>query len=355
MKKLFFLISSLKPGGAEKVASLLINHWSLKYEVHLLTFTDEKEDFFPTNKFVTRHVIQYPSSSKLISNLERIIQIRKEIQKSKPEIIISFIDQMNILAILSSLNTGVRVIISERTNPLIHHVPLVWKLLRRFFYPLADSIVLQTDSLKEWGESLMLSKEKVKIIPNPCSPATPIGSLPKKERGNYILGVGRLDKFKGFHHLISAFAQIHAKHPSVNLIIIGEGPERDHLSTLAAAKGVKEKVFLIGKKKNVSFYLKSARLFILSSLYEGFPNVLVEAISLGTPSLSFDCPFGPSTILKDRKEYLVSSGDEHELAMKISWLLSDQKASAIFRDLSKNINKELNLEKISNKWENLFI
>ncbi len=150
---------------------------------------------------------------------------------------------------------------------------------------------------------------------------------PYFERGvQVVMGVGRLVRQKRFDLLIRAFAEVRKREAGrVRLVIVGDGPERRSLQALASALGIADSTDLIGHQDNPYSWLKRAAVFVLSSDYEGFPNVVLEAMACGVPVVATDCPSGPNEIITDGIDgILVPAGDSMAMAAAIRDLLGDE-------------------------------
>jgi glycosyltransferase involved in cell wall biosynthesis len=197
--------------------------------------------------------------------------------------------------------------------------------LARKFYPWADAIVTVSQGSADDLVNLGLSSKRIQVIYNPV--VTPELFEKAKEPIDHpwfkpgsppvILGVGRLEKQKDFPTLIRAFAQMHKQRPA-RLMILGEGKDRPDLEALVQELGLEEDVALPGFVANPFAYMASSAVFVLSSLYEGLPTVLIEAIAVGTRVVSTDCPSGPTEILENgRYGKLVAVGDIKSMAEAI--------------------------------------
>jgi len=195
----------------------------------------------------------------------------------------------------------------------------------------ADGVVAVSNSVaKDFSRKFYFPLEKIKVIYNPILTSEIVEM--SKEPLNHpwfnskipvILGIGRLNKQKDFPNLIKAFAIVH-KEMEAKLVILGEGEERSYLENLISELHLNSEVELLGFKDNPYPYLKSASLFVLSSEFEGFPLVLVEALALGTPVISTDCPGGSSEILEGGKYgVLVPVGDPVALSKAIIKMLTN--------------------------------
>ena len=164
--------------------------------------------------------------------------------------------------------------------------------------------------------------------------------------------IGRLEKIKGFHHAIKAFAGIVNKYPYLRLKIVGKGSEEQKLKEIAASYSVDDKIDFEGFKKEIIPYYLHARVTILPSLYEGYPNVLIESISMNTPVIAFDCPSGPNEIIIDgRNGYLVKNQDVDDLRKK---MLNFPYDKFVYKDLVNSIKKN-HIQKVFKRYEKLIV
>lgn len=358
--KILFIINSLDPGGAEKTSSLLTNYLSKDHEVILVTRKDKDTFFYPTSSRIKVVPIICWKKNRLKILFHYANSLRKLIRKENPDAVISFLTESNILAIISSLlaNKKNKLIISERTNLANHKLPLLVNLLRRLLYPFASKLVIQTEDIFHLASNL-IAKEKIAVINNPIDlDIMKKNSLRnfRPERAQYILSIGRFSKEKGQHILIEAFFLIAERFPEKYLILIGEGPEKASLQKKISSSPLGGRIIFLGTKINIIDYLSNAELFVLPSLYEGFPNVLAEALSCGTPSISFDCPSGPSSLLTGlMSQYLVNDISSKSLADKMIYVLDKKSVKRDFQEFAETVRMKLSLEKISKKWIDLIL
>jgi glycosyltransferase involved in cell wall biosynthesis len=203
----------------------------------------------------------------------------------------------------------------------MHRWPMMTAIASTF--PAADAFVTVSDGLTAQLSRLPgLSKKPIRRIYNPIihegfeaqadlTPALPSSIKPGEP---FVLAVGRLHKQKGYTYLLQAFARVLKQRPS-HLVILGEGDDREELQRLANSLGISPYVHLLGYAPNPLAYMRHAAVFVLSSIAEGFGNVIVEALACGTPVISTDCPHGPREILSGgRYGTLVQVGDVGALA-----------------------------------------
>ena len=358
--KLTFVISSLSAGGAERVMSLMANYFSnKKYDITIMTFNLKEISFYELNKKIKHVSLSIASDSKNMfiasfKNIFRVLKIRKEIKKIKPNIIISFVDKTNILTLFASKGLHIPVIISERVDPRYYFIGKFWNILRRITYLWAAALVVQTEDVKHWA-LLSLSKN-VLVIPNPIDIETRNKGTDKfiMPKGKIIIGLGRLRQQKGFDILIKAFAKISDHFSNWNLIILGDGKERENLEALIKILNLKNRIFLPGLIHNPILYLKKADIFVLSSHFEGFPNALLEAMSCGLPVISFDCPSGPREIIRDSIDgILVPPDNMDKLAEAMYDLMNNEEKRKKLGIKALEINERFKMEKVMAKWEAL--
>ena len=367
-QRVALVVSSLSAGGAERVISTMANYWAKKnWEITFITLDSYKTDFYPLDSRVERKALNLVNDSHnlfmaLLSNFRRIRTIRKALKETTPDTVISFVDTTNVLTLLSCIGLKInRTIVSERVDPSVHPLPSTWRFLRRISYPLADRVVVQTDSIQKWARKF-LPEKKIAIIANPvcssndvqCHSDNDLSPLFGKRDSKFLVGMGRLTHQKGFDILIRAFANISERHPEWKLVIFGEGTERAALHQLISSTGMSERVFLPGTTATPGYFLKQADLFVLPSRYEGFPNTLLEAMMAGLPVISFDCPSGPAEIIRTGVDgVLVPAGDSHALTSEIEKLMESKDKRERLAARAPEVIERFGLEQIMTLWEKL--
>ena len=295
-------------GGAERVAALLCNHWvSQGHQVTLMpTFSGRGVCLYPLDERVRLDYLADRvgcARQSIWNKLRRLWVLRCIIHKEKPDVVVSFLSTVNVAAILAGLGSGVPVIVSERTYPPMLPLGDMLERLRRWSYPHATAVVLQTERGREWLTSVS-PRARGKVIPNPVvyplpsgEPHIPLNTVVTDERV-VLLAVGRLSEEKRYNQVIDAFAEISSGYPQWDLVILGEGPERASLETQRDRLGLVSRIQLPGRVGNLADWYRRASLFVMSSRFEGFPNALVEAMAHGLPVVSMDCDTGPRDIIQ---------------------------------------------------------
>jgi glycosyltransferase involved in cell wall biosynthesis len=343
--------------------AIMANYWAEHArEVTLITLASRTQDFYSLHHGVHRIALGLTGTSAHIAsaawhNLRRLQRLRQEIKASQPDVVLSFIDQANVLTLASSLGLRIPIVVSERIDPRYHDIGSIWAWLRRLLYPQAAALVLQTDGLRSWAERIVKS-HAVHVIPNaaPSSVVRHNDDLSLKPTGRTIVAMGRFVPQKGFDVLLKAFARCARHHSYWSLVILGDGEERGRLEALAVELGIKDRVSMPGPMKDPFGILCGADLFILSSRYEGFPNALMEAMAYGLAVISTDCPSGPREIIRDGVDgVLVRPGDVDSLVAAMDRLMADQVARQRLGMQAIEVVERFSTEKVMKMWDELFL
>lgn len=365
--RISLIISSLKSGGAERVLSNMATYWvEKKHDVSMITLDSRLSDFYELHPEVKRYDLDVMDASTSMldaakNNLLRIKKLRSAIVESKPEVVISFMDVTNVLTLLSTRGLGIRVIVSERSVPAHYPIENAWLKLRSMTYSLADVVVAQTSEVGRWIEDNMKCK-KVVVIPNPIhlgmvtnSGVRLLDVIGAPTKAPTIIAMGRMTNEKGFDLLIKSFSMVASSYPDWRLVIFGEGQERNKLTSLAKDLGVSDRVFMPGLMKNPAHLLREADIFVLSSRFEGFPNVLLEAMACGLPVISFDCPSGPGEIIRDGVDgLLVPPEDVGAMAKTMDRLMADERERVCLKARAPEVCERFSMDKVMGMWEALF-
>lgn len=327
--RLLLVASSLGGGGAERVLLRLAQHWhDAGHEVHLVTIASAEADFHAVPGGVTRHALGLEADAESLlagvrANWRRVRALRALVGRLAPRAIVSFLSETNVLVLIASRGSGVPVLVSERTDPRRHSLRRPWEMLRRITYPWAAGLVVQTQGVAAWARALV-APARVHVVPN-AAETLPLGMAPAwLPAAPFIVGVGRLNRQKGFDVLIRAFATLSKRRPDWRLVILGEGEERAALESLVTALGLQGRVLLPGAIASPGAVLSSASLFVLSSRYEGFPNVLLEAMALGVACVATDCDSGPREIISDGADGVLVRVDDVEALAEGMARLADE-------------------------------
>lgn len=351
---LLLVISSLAGGGAERVMSRLADGWAASgVQLTLATFESTTRDFFRVAEPIVRRSWADEQSgypSRLPGAVRRTRWVRGLIQQSQPDAVISFTDRTNVVALLAARGLKVPVIVSERTDPTMSSPGRLWALGRKLSYPGASAIVVQTGRVLEWARSQFPHTHSV-VIPNPVPPLGVIESSPSSP---VIVAAGRLGPEKGFDLLIDAFSRIADRWPEWTLKILGEGSVRAQLEAQIIERGLSGRVILPGQSRDAVRQIAAAEVFALSSRFEGFPNVLLEAMATGRAAVAFDCRSGPSDLIQSEVNgLLVPAGDVAAMAAALDRLMGDPRLRLALGTQARQVCEELSLTAILGQWNSL--
>lgn len=296
----------------------------------------------------------------LRNNARLVRALRRAIRTRAPDVVIAMMTETNVLTALACLGTGRPSIGCERIHPPGLPLRREWQLARKFAYRLHETVAAQTRQTADWLAENTFAR-RIDVIPNPLTWPIPAGDpvvAPTAICGanrKIVLGVGRLAAQKGFNHLLDAFASICLSRPAWDLVILGEGPERAALEDQARKLGIADLVMLPGSIGNVADWYARASIFAFSSLFEGFPNALVEAMASGLPAVSFDCDTGPREIIRHGIDgLLVPLGDGSAFAKGLAALMDDAARRHRLAVRAVEIHERLSEDRVMQEWDRLF-
>lgn len=396
MKRVLFVISSLKKGGAERALSNITIRFPKEWDIDILVNNDEVIDYPFRGNIITLGIAGETWSNSLLFQfkllIKRIKKLRRLKKNGKYQACISFLDSANIANILSG-KRYCRVVLSVRSSlqqsaKLPEYKFLVNPLVK-LLYNNADKVVAVSKGVeKELSETFHLEKSKIITIDNGYN----VLNIQKqgqeelqdnenlfRDNRKVVVTAGRLTNPKGQWHLIRAFTEVVKAVPDAFLVILGSGELEQYLRQLAKTCGIEDTIYFAGFVTNPYKYMSRSDVFVFPSLYEGFPNALAEAVCLGLPCIATDFHTGAREILapdlltengiienvaevsygmltpvcsgeyyKDMNEPLETA--EKYLAQAIVRMLTDEEKRAKYRERSRQRSEALKIDDIINKW-----
>jgi GalNAc-alpha-(1->4)-GalNAc-alpha-(1->3)-diNAcBac-PP-undecaprenol alpha-1,4-N-acetyl-D-galactosaminyltransferase len=367
--RIVFLISSLGSGGAERVASTLSNAWVARGDQVTLvpTFSGGGQPFYELDPRVEVRYLADEIGGPVAGGsgkryLSRLLALRRLIRARQPDLVLSFLPNVNIAALVATAFTGIPCIVSERSDPSMLPIGRVWSLACRLFYRFADAVTVQTEAVAGRIGSIYPGLRRVAVMPNPLPAALEAEpprdpDQPAASSRRVLLSVGRLAPEKRTDLIINSFARLAAAYPDWDLHLVGDGPLRADLQRQIDATGLpQQRIRLLGRSTEPWVLMRQADAFVLASDYEGFPNALLEALALGLPAVSTDCRSGPRELSDDGTVVeLVPPGDGAALQQALSTLIGD---AALRRRLgvagAASVRRRYGLAQVLGLWDALF-
>lgn len=356
MKKVCFLIGNLNnSGGTERVTTLIANELSRKkINVCILSLIEGEKPFFDLDSNVDFYSLYEEKISFARNYISIIWKIRNFLQDYKIDTLIVVDSISCVFTVPALFGLKIKHICWEHFNFKVNLGVKYRDIGRRWAAKYCDKIVVLTNSDKElWLEGIKKNNinSKLVTIPNP-NPYENTNIDRYSTREKVIVAVGRLTEQKGFDLLIKAWAKISNHHAEWVLKIIGSGEDKESLELLAKNENVDSSVQLIPATKNIEIFYKQASIFCLSSRYEGFGMVILEAQAFGLPVVSFECDCGPSDLIHHGKNgYLVSSEDIDALSKSLSKMISLSKDDYIEYSYNAYLNaNKFNVKNLLNLW-----
>lgn len=353
-KTICLVIHSLQAGGMERVMAELATFFATKrwLKVVLILYGIKRDIFYslPENILIIKPSFAFNNSLRWISTLRTLFYLRSKIRSIRPDAVLSFGEYWNSFLLLSTYGLRRPVYVSDRSQP-DKRLGRAHDLLRYILYPTAKGVIAQTAKAREIYTGLY-SHRNVEIIGNPVRVIAKKGLA---DRENIVLMVGRLIKSKNQETLIRLFLEIGK--PGWKLVLVGydhlKQQNLDRLKALVEKLGGDGRVVFAGKQVDVdSFYVRS-KIFAFTSLSEGFPNAIAEAMSAGLPVVAFDCVAGPSEMVVDGiNGFLVPVNQNALFKQRLRSLMDDDLLRARLGDNAKQMISKFSIENIGNRFLN---
>lgn len=354
MRIVFFTMVMTK-GGTERVISILCNNGlGRNNEMHIVTCIEEDTQYLLKDGVIIHKgfmsIQEHRKSDKAKELLFLCKKYSKAMKNIEPDIIIALLPEPCIIAGLCKKKVGKVLIGSERGNPYFQYQSPVYKRLVLSLYPKSDGFVFQTEGAREYfGRKL---QKKSTVIGNPVSIPDEFRQLPES-RVKEIVSVGRFTPEKNYPLLLKAFQKVAEQADGYVLKIYGKVDENLKPAELSKELGIEEKVFFMGQVDDILAQIRNASVFVLSSMSEGMPNALLEAMAIGLPAVATDCPSGgPRQLISDGENgLLVPNDDADALATAILRIIGDEDLSHKLSENALKIVDEYSEEKICAQWK----
>lgn len=347
MRHPLIFIPTLTMGGAERVAAVLANEWIKREQVTVLTYFDA-DHFYPLDSRVNVICLNRRAGRGAFARALDVflagLALRKVVQQLRPRFVLSFMNKYNAFAIWWLLGTGIPVLGSERGSP-DEVLPRIRVFVRNILYPLAAGIIFQTEAARA-AMSRKIRIERAGVIPNPV----PRIIDPKaRQPERIVLAVSRLVESKAVDQLIRAFETMQAR--NWRLVICGDGPLRAHLEEVARGTAARDRIEFVGATSDLAPFHRRAGIFAMTSLHEGFPNALAEAVVSGIPCVAYNCATGPADLINDgRSGRLVAVGDWAGLAKAMDEIAENEDKARAFAEAATAIGAQLEPSMISARF-----
>ena len=376
MNKILFHINSLGKGGAERVVSLLSGEFVKdNMEVVIATEWVEKEEYLISDRIRRIHVglnEKQEQASSLAKQWYRMANLRKAIREEKPDIVLSFCIKANYRATMATAGMKVPVITSVRSDPKIDYVGKKNEIVNKLFFNRAEGCVFQTEEARSFFDEVL--QKKSTIICNPVNEK--FLNAKRLDSKKKIVCVGRLVRSKNQMLLVKAFEEVLKKYPDYQLYFYGDGSNDECKGLLLdyvektkivvnnvideeANKelSLKEAVHFMGISNTLEKDIADAAMFVLPSDYEGMPNALMEAMTLGLPAISTDCPCGGSRYWIKHKEngQLFPVGDVKALTEALLYYIENPDVAEENGKKARETLQSATLDKVYAEWKNYML
>ena len=360
--RIAFVLPAVTAGGAERVAVTLCNQWQQTgHTVQLVTFEPpdgaSHYEVHPKIDIVRLNFLRENRGSlkRGVNNAGRLVMLRRHLRAYAPDATVSFMTATNVATLLASPGAPWPTIVSERVHVPSHSFGSMWTMLRWGTYRRADALVVQTKAMAEWARvRLGITAE---IIPNPVDIRRFNGGAEAKTDNarQLLVAVGRLDPQKGFDLLIRAFASVAHRLEDWDLTIYGEGAQRPQLEALIKATAISDRISLPGVVRDIAPVYARASAVVHPSRYEGYPNVIAEALAAGKPIIATDCPGATSELLAGGKfGILIENEDLGALQQALLDTLSSREKLAELSCAARSANTLHEPALIAERWISVF-
>ncbi|MBL0554399.1 glycosyltransferase [Aeromonas caviae] len=359
MDKVMIFLPSLGGGGAEKNAAVLANFLSERYFVEIVCCY--KEEKTKSSAELNEKVrLRFLGKERAISAL---CDIYKIIKVERPKAVITTVAYFSLLfsVLIPFLPRTIKYLCRETNIPEVYGAQkgVIYKwvsnLIYRFFYKNYNAVICQSDDMlssikfatKLSDSSLVKINNPALISSNRCDELLTFPDDISAREGEYLIAAGRLTYQKGFDLLLEEYNTSTLKNYGIKLLIAGVGPDENILKSRVRELGLEECIYFLGYRKDIEVLISHARGFVLSSRFEGFPNVVLEALILGCPVLARDCPGGIRELIHDGVNGVLYEHDFADAITRFMEIKFDKLS------ISNDVSNRFNLAKLFSKYYEL--
>lgn len=351
-KKILFTCADFG-GGIGKMLRFVISQCAIDFNEIVLLHRGRESNNDVVPKYV-KEIIRPCDFHKpmLFWRYKHIKEIHQVIKNERPSIVCCFGAEMSVMVTIAMFGIkNTKLVLAERGDPFT--APLIWKLLNKIAFRFADNCVFQLEKQGKWYGQRVMNKSI--IIPNAFIP-TGVVSQFLGERKKKIVSVGRFVYEKRYEVLIQAFKNVHDFHHDYELVLYGDGDYKEKYEALIVELGLENCVHMPGYTNNAMLAISDSSVFVLSSLYEGMPNTLIEAMAVGVPTVSTDCNPGGPDFLTDhgRRGLLVPLNDVNAMSAAICRIIEDPILAKRLSNLGQEIIPLLAVDRIGKMWVDFF-
>lgn len=354
-KKMLLYIPSFSAGGAERVASVLVNRWakSDEYDLLVVNTTPKEGDFFVVDGSVKREFLHFDYSKGglggISERVRRVLLLRRCLRRNADRVVVSFLAEPSLLVLVAAIGLRNRIICCEHTNYFGLTGGFRRFLRNVLYWWVADGVTVLTErDIQNYPSTI---RKKISVLENPIGvePEYEVDLSMAPSGGDVrLLFVGRLVQSKGIDRLCQVISRL--KSDNWTLDVCGDGVWRSYLKRFVDENGLQHKIFLHGNVARMERFYERSDVLLMTSYWEGLPMVIPEAMAFGVPVVAFDCPTGPRELIKSEANgFLVKDGDIPEFVERLDEIIC---CFARRLELSRNAVQSVDRLRIANVLKN---